>query len=236
MRIFPESLDKNVNIVYNNIKMQDTGGISIMWTSSLLKQNAKNSMKPYYWTAFGLLIIMAIISGAASYAVSFFAMMFLGIAVGTSDLEEIANKLNKRFTFDESALIHLIEASKSSNIQLEEWFQRRSPKNKRQILRQRDDGTYYLADVTDAKNTDTYTTGKSIPTMDIIKDNGKTITKTISDDSSNINILSYPGAKELIGTASADEIMKEVMKNLFDNLELCVNTYKFFYTKLCSTL
>ncbi len=64
-----------------------------MWTSALLKQNAKNSMKPYYWTAFGLLIIMAVISGAASYAVSFFAMMFLGIAVGTSDLEEIASDM-----------------------------------------------------------------------------------------------------------------------------------------------
>ena len=148
-----------------------------------------------------------------------------------SDLEEIANKLNKRFTFDESALIHLIEASKSSNIQLEEWFQRRSTKNKRQILRQRDDDTYYLADITDAKGIDTYTTGRNIPTIDIIKGDGRTITKTISDDISNINISSYPGAKQLIGTASTDEIMKKLMKNLFDNLELCVDTYKFFYTK-----
>ena len=33
-----------------------------------------------------------------------------------SDLDKIANELNKRFTFDEASLIHLIEASKASNI------------------------------------------------------------------------------------------------------------------------
>ena len=147
------------------------------------------------------------------------------------DLEEIANKLNKRFAFDEPDLIHLIEASKSSNIQLEEWFERRSPKNKRQILKQHDNGTYYLAEIADPKATNKYTTGKNIPTKDITTDDGRIITKTISDNNSNINISSYPGAKELIGTISTDEIMKEVMKNLFDNLELCVDTYKFYYTK-----
>ena len=86
------------------------------------------------------------------------------------DLEEIANKLNKRFAFDEPDLIHLIEASKSSNIQIEEWFERRSPKNKRQILKQRDNGTYYLAEIADPKATNKYTTGKNIPTKDITTD------------------------------------------------------------------
>jgi len=148
-----------------------------------------------------------------------------------SDLEEIANKLNKRFTFDEASLIHLIEASKASNIQLEEDFQRRSSRNKRQILKQREDGTYYLSDITDAKGIDTYTTGRSIPTTIITRDDDRTMTKTTVDDSSNINLSSYPGAKDLIGTTSTDKIMKQVMKNLFDNLELCVDTYKFFYTK-----
>ncbi len=148
-----------------------------------------------------------------------------------SDLDEIANKLNKRFTFDEASLIHLIEASKTSNIQLEEDFQRKSSKNKRQILRQREDGTYYLSEVTDKKGIDTYTIGKSIPTTTITRDDYRVMTKTTIDDSSNINISSYPGAKDLIGTTSTDEIMKQVMKNLFDNLELCVDTYKFFYTK-----
>ena len=149
-----------------------------------------------------------------------------------SDLEDIANKLNKRFSFDEASLIHLIEASKASNIQLEEDFQRKSSKNRRQILRQREDGTYYLSDVTNTKGINTYTTGKSIPTTTIIKDDKKRkMIKTTVDDVSNISIMSYPGAKDLIGTMSTNEIMKQVMKNLFDNLELCVDTYKFFYTK-----
>lgn len=149
-----------------------------------------------------------------------------------SDLEDIANKLNKRFTFDEASLVHLIEASKASNIQLEEDRQRKSSRNKRQILRQREDGTYYLSDITNTKGINTYTTGKSIPTTTIIKDNKKRkMIKTTIDDVSNINIMSYPGAKDLIDTMSTDKIMKQVMKNLFDNLELCVDTYKFFYTE-----
>lgn len=148
-----------------------------------------------------------------------------------SDLDEIANKLNKRLIFYEASLIHLIEVSKTSNIQLEEDFQRKSSKNKRQILRQQDDGTYYLSEVTDTKEIDTYTTGRSIPTTTITRDDDRVMTKTTIDDSNNINISSYPGAKDLIGTTSTDEIMKQIMKNLFDNLELCVDTYKFFYTK-----
>ena len=148
-----------------------------------------------------------------------------------SDLEEIANKLNKRFTFDEASLVHLIEASKGSNIQLEEDFQRRSSRNKRQILRQRDDGTYYLSEITDSKGIDTYTTGKSIPITTITRDDGRTMYKTTVDDSSNIELTSYPGGKDLLETTSTDEIMKQIMKNLFDNLELCVDTYKFLYTK-----
>ena len=148
-----------------------------------------------------------------------------------SELDEIADKLNKRFTFDEASLIHLIEASKASNIQLEEDVKRISSNNKRQILRQRDDGQYYLSDVTEKKGVDTYTTGKSIPTIDIPGENHRIITKTTVDEKRNIELSSYPGAKYLIGTTSNDEIMKQVMKNLFANLELCADTYKFFYTK-----
>lgn len=158
-----------------------------------------------------------------------------------SDLENIANKLNRRFTFDTAALIHLIEASKGSNIQLEEGFQRRSSKNKRQILRQKEDGSYYLAEITGSRGIDTYTLGNSIPTINITKKvtnivdgisikEERTMTKTSVDSNRNIYLPSYPGAKDILETNSTDVIMKQVMKNLFDNLELCVDTYKFFYT------
>lgn len=148
-----------------------------------------------------------------------------------SDLDKIANELNKRFTFDEASLIHLIEASKASNIQLEEEFERWSPKDKRQILRQKKDGTYYLAEVTEAKGLDTYTSGRRIPTITYVRDDGKGMTKTTTDESHNIILSSYPGAEDILWSQSTYEIMKQVMKNLFDNLELCVDTYKFFYTK-----
>ena len=146
------------------------------------------------------------------------------------DLEEIANKLNKRFTFDEASLIHLIEASKGSNIITEEDFLRISKSGRRQMLKQKDDGTYYLVDTTPGKGLDTYTTGKNIPTGTFNR-GSKRITSTIRDEDKNIELSSYPGAKELIGTKSKSEIMQEVMKNLFANLELCVDTYKFYYTK-----
>ena len=142
-----------------------------------------------------------------------------------SDLEELANKLNKRFTFDEASLIHLIEASKGSNIQLEEGTKRYSNKRKRQILKQKEDGTYYL---TESNDINTYTTGKKIPT--IAGNDGRTI-KTTVDEKKNILLSTYPTGSELIGTMSTDEILKQVMTSLFENLELCIETYKFFYTK-----
>lgn len=194
-----------------------------------------NELSKYY---FQMPIDMAIATKEQSKIKSLFlnASERLGFDSGLqaqidSDLEKIANNLNKRFTFDEASLVHLIEASKGSNIQLEEDMQRRSSRNKRQILRQREDGTYYLSEITDSKGIDTYTTGRSIPITTITRDDGRTMYKTSVDESSNIKLSSYPGGKELEGTTSTDEIMKQVMKNLFDNLELCVDTYKFFYTK-----
>lgn len=144
-----------------------------------------------------------------------------------SDLEEISNKLNKRFTFDEASLIHLIEASKGSNIQLEEGIKRYSNKGKRQILKQKEDGTYYLSE---SKETDMYTSGKKIPTQQIKINEERTLTKTTVDEQKNILLSAYPTGSELIGTKSTGEILKEVMTALFENLELCIETYKFFYT------
>ncbi|MBR1555273.1 MAG: DUF975 family protein [Oscillospiraceae bacterium] len=66
-----------------------------MWTSSLLKQNAKNNMKPYYWTAFGLMIIMGIIAGAASYAASFVSTIFIGATFGFSSIQEITEDISE---------------------------------------------------------------------------------------------------------------------------------------------
>lgn len=220
-RIFDEDETKIIDVIENNYKKYSRKII--------------NELSNFY---FHMPIHMAIATKEQSKIKSLFlnAAERMGFDSGLqaqidSDIEEIANKLNKRFTFDEASLIHLIEASKGSNIQLEEDFQRRFSRDKRQILRQRENGTYYLSEITDTKGTDTYTTGSSIPTINITRNDGRTMTKTTVDESSNIVLSSYPGAKDLIDTTSTDAIMKQVMKNLFDNLELCVDTYKFFYTK-----
>ena len=220
-RIFDEEETKVIDIIESNYKKYSLIII--------------NELSKYY---FQMPIDMAIATKEQSKIKSLFLNVAerLGFDSGLqaqidSDLEDISNRLNKRFTFDEASLVHLIEASKGSNIQLEEDMQRRSSRNKRQILRQREDGTYYLSEITDSKGIDTYTTGRSIPITTITRDDGRTMHKTTVDESSNVELSSYPGGKELEGTTSTDEIMKQIMKNLFDNLELCVDTYKFFYTK-----
>ncbi len=50
-----------------------------MWTSSLLKQNAWNQLKPYYWSAFGAEFIFMMIVGAGSYAASIVPSIFITI-------------------------------------------------------------------------------------------------------------------------------------------------------------
>jgi len=65
-----------------------------MWTSSLLKQNAKNNMQPYFWSAVGLLVIMGIISGAVSYMASLVPAFFLGVTVGFSNLDSAPEELD----------------------------------------------------------------------------------------------------------------------------------------------
>ena len=220
-RIFDDAETKVIDVIENNYKK---------YSKIIIDELSK-----YY---FQMPIDMAIATKEQSKIKALFlnASERLGFDSGfqvqiDSDLEEIANKLNKRFTFDEASLIHLIEASKGSNIQLEEDRLRISPRNRRQILKQRDDGTYYLSEIADTKGINTYTTGRNIPITTITRDDSRTMYKTTVDDSSNLKLSSYPGGKDLLGITSTDEIMKEIMKNLFDNLELCVDTYKFFYTK-----
>lgn len=220
-RIFDDAETKVIDVIENNYKK---------YSKIIIDELSK-----YY---FQMPIDMAIATKEQSKIKALFlnASERLGFDSGfqvqiDSDLEEIANKLNKRFTFDEASLIHLIEASKGSNIQLEEDRLRISPRNIRQILKQRDDGTYYLSEIADTKGINTYTTGRNIPITTITRDDSRTMYKTTVDDSSNLKLSSYPGGKDLLGITSTGEIMKGIMKNLFDNLELCVDTYKFFYTK-----
>ena len=47
------------------------GGFYNMWTNSMLKQNAWNSLKTYYWTAFGVTLLTAILGGNSNSSIGF---------------------------------------------------------------------------------------------------------------------------------------------------------------------
>ena len=76
-----------------------------------------------------------------------------------SDLEKIANRLNRRFTFDDAALINLIEASRGKNIQLEEDISRKnSTTGNRVILRQNNNSNgYHFEDLSRIRITNSMT-------------------------------------------------------------------------------
>jgi len=42
-----------------------------MWTNQMLKQNAWNSLKPYYWTAFGVTLITSLLGGNSNFTGGF---------------------------------------------------------------------------------------------------------------------------------------------------------------------
>ncbi|MBP8688604.1 MAG: hypothetical protein KBH64_04040, partial [Bacilli bacterium] len=48
-------------------------------------------------------------------------------------------------------------------------------------------------------------------------------------EKNKIFLKSYPGYSEVLETRSRDEIMKELIGNLFDNLNLCYDTYQKYY-------
>ena len=56
-----------------------------MWTSSLLKENAKSVIKPYYWSAFGVEFIFATIVGMGSYAISILPSVVMAILDESGD-------------------------------------------------------------------------------------------------------------------------------------------------------
>ncbi|MDE5883711.1 MAG: DUF975 family protein [Oscillospiraceae bacterium] len=54
-----------------------------MWTNSMLKQNGWNSVKPYYWTAFGVCIVSALLGGNSGGGFNFGAGAGSGTEQGT---------------------------------------------------------------------------------------------------------------------------------------------------------
>lgn len=152
------------------------------------------------------------------------------------DLEEIANRLNNRFKFDDEALINLIEASKGTNIQLEEDIIRTSDNNKRVILRQGKEGDYHFTELSPIKKNEN-ATAEEINRLKKQQLQKFTQGGKIPDLRSESNVLdldkimlrNYPGYASLDKIYSKDETMKILINNLFENLNLCYETYMRYY-------
>lgn len=120
-----------------------------------------------------------------------------------ANIKVLAERLDKRFCFDESELIHLIEASSGNNIIKEDSFLNRENK----ILRQNGEKYEYV----DSENKKIYT------------QSGKSTTDR------ELDITSFPMGNKFINL-STNEAMKKVMTNLFENLNLCIETYRTIYS------
>lgn len=125
-------------------------------------------------------------------------------------IKKLADELNKRFSFDEVALINLIEASSGSNIISEEGSLRRGD-NK---IITASDGTYNFK-TSASKRIYTHEGRK------ILNPNGKE-----REEKENIQIRNFPLGNKF---ASTDNAMKKVMEILFENFNLCIETYNSIY-------
>ena len=123
-------------------------------------------------------------------------------------LKQISNTLNKRFSFDEISLVHLIEASTGKNIITEEGSKRI---NDDKVLHQSSDGYEYMA----SSDKKVFTT------------TNKEITDLKSEE--DIRLESFPMGN-IIPIDGTNNIMSKLLKVLFENINLCFETYNSIYT------
>lgn len=124
----------------------------------------------------------------------------------------LGERLDKRFCFDDIALINLIEASSGKNIATEEGLINHY--NNRIVSHS--NGQFVFRTSSD----------KDIYTL-----NGKKIinpSNPIDKSENDILLKSFPLGNE-VNNFSRDTAMKKVMQILFDNFSLCIETYKSVY-------
>ena len=130
-----------------------------------------------------------------------------------AQVKYLADRLNKRFCFDDVALVNLIEAAMGRNIIVEA-----------------DSRSKYYNEVLSQKN-GKFTYKKSSDN-EIYTSGGKKITG--SKEKSEINISDFPMGNKVI--SSSNDAMKKVMTILFENLNLCIETYRTIYTSMRNTV
>ncbi len=126
-------------------------------------------------------------------------------------LKKLAERIDKRFSFDEVTLINLIEASSGHNIILEDG---RSKSQNDEVLLKTNYGYMYEK----TSNSNKYTLDGS----EILNPKGQ---QRISKE--NIRISSFPLGNQFSNT---NNVMRKIMSVLFENLNLCIETYNSIYS------
>lgn len=126
------------------------------------------------------------------------------------NVKSLAERLERRFSFDEIALINLIEASSGNNIILEEGSSRT-----------RDNHIIFA-------NEGTFKYKQSSSHQRFTHDGSQILDPKGSNrlEENKIQIKNFPLGNQL---SSMDNAMKKVMEVLFENLNLCIETYNSIY-------
>lgn len=145
-----------------------------------------------------------------------------------SEITEAAKRLNKRFSFDEMALINLIEASCGNNIYTETGYSSSTKGGNNKYVVKTENGYKYArtSDTAIAKS------GNEIYVKDRRTIDDSKIISPLSperQEESKIIFESFPLGNTLPKTT--DGIMQKLISNLFENLNLCIETYNSIYCK-----
>ena len=142
-------------------------------------------------------------------------------------IKVLADRLDKRFAFDEIALVNLIEASCGKNIYTEQGGSLRTDLgDDKYIIRNGDKYEYKRT-----HNIETSDDGRTYYKKDNrTVDNSKLLDPTGTDRLSEDKILlqSFPLGNKIL--PNTDRIMNKLIGNLFENLELCIETYNTIYS------
>lgn len=147
-----------------------------------------------------------------------------------SSIKWHAERLDKRFSFDEEALISLIEASCGNNIYTEQFTGKQDVKtgDNKYIVREGNDYKYKRT-----YETETIKKGEKEKTV-FVKNKRTADNETLlrplgstRQELSKIRLGDFPLGNNL--ETNTENAMKKVISNLFENIDLCIETYNTIY-------
>lgn len=143
-----------------------------------------------------------------------------------SGIKASAERIDKRFSFDEVALINLIEASCGNNIYTEQGGSKNVQNGDDKYIIRTENGYEYKR--TSDTELDDY--GRRIFVKNRRTSDNEVLLNPLGperQESSKIQLEGFPLSNNLL--TNTNNAMKKVISNLFENLELCIETYNTIY-------